>query len=81
MSKKAWEPTAAEQQAAATKVKCLLIKNGLNQTMIAERAGVRPPVINRIIQGRRDQDWLRQFVANQLGFEDWNSMINTEVRV
>jgi transcriptional regulator with XRE-family HTH domain len=57
----------------ASNVKRLMKELDLNQSRLAEKAGLKHPVINRLVKGKMDNPQLKtvEAIANALGIEAW----------
>jgi len=66
--------TRRRQQAAY--VDFLLQTQGLNQRDIAERMNVGYKAISQVILGNSTSRRIQQYLADTLGFEDWDALLN-----
>ena len=58
----------------AVKIMALMARQGVTQTLIAQRYGVGRQAINRTVWGLRGSARLRTAIARELGFESWDEL-------
>jgi len=78
MTKTGWRLTE-DDQGTARKLRALMAAKGITQQALADKAGVRSPIIYRAICGKQDIARIRTFIANELGFDSWDELLNCTV--
>jgi len=58
----------------ATKIQVIMRRQNISQTQLAKKAGVTLVTVNQVIWGIKRIPWLRTFIAQELGFENWNEL-------
>lgn len=59
----------------ATKIQVIMRRKNISQTEIARRHGIARPSVTNVIWGVKKTEWVRQAIAKDLGFSDWDEMM------
>lgn len=62
--------------AGATKILVIMTRKGISQTGLAEAIGVTHVCVNYTIWGKRKNKKTREAIAHELGFGNWEEMMN-----